>query len=67
MIRVLTALAITMVAIGLTGLIIVSFGKLLLFFGEGPATIVAVVFSAVILFGAAAASRVIGKAGSQPG
>jgi hypothetical protein len=67
MIRVLTALAITLVAIGLTGLIIVSFGRLLLAFGEGPATIVATVFLFVILFGAAAASRFIGRADSQAG
>jgi hypothetical protein len=65
MIRVLTALTIILVAIGLTGLTIVSFGRLLLAFGEGPATIVAVVFAAVILFGAAAVSRLMGQTNSQ--
>ena len=67
MIRVLTALAITLVAIGLTGLIIVGFGRLLLYFGEGPATFVALTFAALILIGGALASRLIVRPQSEGG
>jgi len=58
MIRVLTALAISLIAIGITGLIITSLGKFLLYAHEfksgdiSPATPIALAITLIVLVGA---------------